>query len=102
MTSIEEKVEEHYKAILDNLGVRHYGKTEKINNSISTALKSAISKSGGSGNNYPDIQILLENNTRRNIPVMIEAKGSKNKLEKFVGGALRNYNVLLIGLQMED
>ena len=66
------------------------------------ALKSAISKSGGSGNNYPDIQILLENNTRRNIPVMIEAKGSKNKLEKFVGGALRNYKVLLIGLQMED
>lgn len=89
MTSIEEKVEEHYKAILDNLGVRHYGKTEKINNSISTALKSAISKSGGSGNNYPDIQILLENNTRRNIPVMIEAKGSKNKLEKFVGGGTK-------------
>lgn len=31
MASIEEKVEEHYKAILDSLGVRHYGKTEKVN-----------------------------------------------------------------------
>ena len=29
MPSIEEKVEEQYKALLDSLGVRHYGKTEK-------------------------------------------------------------------------
>lgn len=28
MASIEEKVEEHYKKILDELGIRHYGKTE--------------------------------------------------------------------------
>lgn len=27
--SIEEKVEEHYKKILDGLHVCHYGKTEK-------------------------------------------------------------------------
>lgn len=26
MASIEEKVEEHYKKILDELGIRHYGK----------------------------------------------------------------------------
>ena len=31
MASIEEKVEEHYKKILDELGIRHYGKTESIN-----------------------------------------------------------------------
>lgn len=30
MASIEEKVEEHYKKILDELGIRHYGKTESI------------------------------------------------------------------------
>lgn len=30
----------------------------------------------------PDIQLLLQNSTRRDIPVMIEAKGTKNKLEK--------------------
>lgn len=82
MGSIEEKVEEHYKSKLDNLGIRHYGKTENINQAITTALKKAESKSGNSGNNYPDIQLLLQNSTRRDIPVMIEAKGLKNKLEK--------------------
>lgn len=81
MTSIEEKIEEHYKKILDSNNIRHYGKTETINSEIANALKSAPSKSGGSGNNYPDIQLLLDKNGRR-IPVMIEAKGTKGKLEK--------------------
>lgn len=82
MASIEEKVEEHFKALLDGLHIRHFGKTEEINSSITKALKEANSKSGGSGSNYPDIQLLLQNKTRRDIPVMIEAKGKKNKLEK--------------------
>lgn len=82
MASIEEKVEEHYKAILDTLNIRHFGKTEGINDSITKALREFNSKSGGSGMNYPDIQLLLQNSTRRDIPVMIEAKGAKNKLEK--------------------
>lgn len=82
MASIEEKVEEYYKSLLDEIGVRHYAKTEEINASITKALKQAKSKSGGSGNNYPDIQLLLIDNHRRTIPVMIEAKGTKNKLEK--------------------
>ena len=80
--SIEEKVEEHFKALLDELHIRHFGKTETINSSITKALKEADSKSGGSGSNFPDIQLLLQNKTRRDIPVMIEAKGLKNKLEK--------------------
>ena len=45
MASIEEKVEEHYKKILDELGIRHYGKTESINRTITDALRSADSKS---------------------------------------------------------
>ena len=80
--SIEEKVEEHYKRILDKYGIRHFGKTEVINEDIATALKTANSKSGGKGNNYPDIQLLLDDGYSRRIPVMIEAKGGKNKLEK--------------------
>lgn len=80
--SIEEKVEEHFKALLDELGIRHFGKTEEINSSITKALKEADSKSGGSGTNYPDIQLLLQNRSRRDIPVMIEAKGLKGRLEK--------------------
>lgn len=82
MRSIEEKVEEQYKSLLDSINVRHYGKTEEINSGISDALRNATSKSGGSGNNYPDIQILLQDEQMRRIPVMIEAKGSKNKLLK--------------------
>lgn len=82
MASIEEKVEEYYKKKLDDLQIRHYGKTETMNSSVSSALKEASSKSGGSGNNYPDIQVMLENNNARCIPVMIEAKGLKNKLVK--------------------
>ena len=82
MPSIEEKVEEHFKSLLDSLNIRHYGKTEPINAAITDALWSAESKSGGSGANYPDIQLFLQNSTRRDIPVMVEAKGSRNKLEK--------------------
>ncbi len=80
--SIEEKVEDHYKRILDDLKVRHYGKTESVNSAIDNALKEADSKSGNSGNNYPDIKLLLENSHSRRIPVMIEAKGTSGKLIK--------------------
>ena len=66
----------------DEYGIRHFGKTESINSDISNALSKAKSKSGGKGNNYPDIQLLLQDNHSRRIPVMIEAKGEKNKLEK--------------------
>lgn len=82
MASIEEKVEEHYKGVLDSIGLRHFGKAEKLNDSIENALKEAVSKSGGNGNNYPDIKCLLDNQHGRVIPVMIECKGNKGKLEK--------------------
>lgn len=86
MGSIEDKVEGHFKVLLDSFNIRYFGKTEEINSSIAKALKEADSKSGGSGMNYPDIQLLLQNNTRRDIPVMIEAKGSRGKLEKLTSG----------------
>ncbi len=86
MASIEEKIEEHFKSLLDDLEIRHFGKTEEINRSITKALKEADSKSGGSGSNFPDIRLLLQNKTRRDIPVMIEAKGTKGKLEKLTPG----------------
>lgn len=82
-TSIEEKVEEIFKKQLDSLGVRHFTKTEPINESIDDALKTSVSKSGGNGNNYPDIKVLIETSKMRRIPVMIEAKGTKGKLIKF-------------------
>lgn len=83
--SIEEKVEEHFKKILDELKITYYGKTQAnlMNAGIAKALASAPSKSGGAGNNYPDIMLILySEETNRYIPVIIEAKGMKNKLEK--------------------
>lgn len=82
MSSVEEKVEEHFKGLLKGLNIRYYGKTEELNSSIVKAFKENVSKSGGPGKNYPDIQLILENGNARRIPVMIEAKGSRNKLEK--------------------
>lgn len=82
MASIEEKVEERCKAQLDALRIRHYGKTEKVNESIASALAKSPSKSGGSGSNYPDIQLLLDDGHGRRVPVMIEAKGLRNRLER--------------------
>lgn len=80
--SVEEKVEDYYKSVLDQLGVKRYDKTQAINKEIGDALENAESKSGGRGNNYPDIQLFLEDSHGRRVPVMIEAKGSKNRLEK--------------------
>ena len=80
--SVEEKVEDYYKALLDKLDVKRYEKTQGINSEINNALSNASSKSGGSGKNFPDIQLLLVNGHLRRNPVMIEVKGSKHKLEK--------------------
>lgn len=80
--SVEEKVEDYYKAVLDRLHVSRFDKTQQINTEIGRALDQAQSKSGGRGKNFPDIQLLLDDGHARRIPVMIEAKGSKNRLEK--------------------
>lgn len=70
--SIEEKVEDIIKDFLLKGNVQFFTKTESINSEIDAALEKAPSKSGGSGNNYPDIKLLFDN-----IPVMIEVKGKK-------------------------
>lgn len=82
MRSEEEKVEDYFKRQLVELGIRSFTKNEPVNESIDTALKTALSKSGGTGRNYPDIKILYENDHARRIPVMVEIKGEAGKLEK--------------------
>lgn len=78
--SIEEKIEDLAKNQLT--GVKYYTKTETINSEIESALKSAPSKSGGSGSNIPDIKLFLETKQMRRIPVMIEVKGKKGDFIK--------------------
>lgn len=81
--SVEERVEDFYKSELDKLDIKRYTKTESINSAIDMALQTASSKSGGTGRNYPDIQLLLDNGQGRQIPVMIEVKGTQGKLISF-------------------
>ena len=52
--SIEEQIEDMAKQRLSSDGVKYFTKTESINNEIENALKTAPSKKGGSGTNYPD------------------------------------------------
>ena len=78
--SIEEQVEDLAKKQLDDIG--YFTKTESINSEVDTALKSGPSKSGGSGPNFPDIKLLIDMGGLKNIPVMIEVKGTKGKLIK--------------------
>lgn len=91
--SIEEQIETSIKSDLNSLGIHAYAKTEDINQEIAHALSSAPSKSGGSGNNYPDIKVFVTSSTGRRIPVMIEVKGTCGnliKLDEFGGVAMND------------
>lgn len=78
--SIEEQIEDWGKKQLGK--TKYYTKTESINPEIENALKTAPSKSGGKGTNYPDIKLFIETGTLRKIPVVIEVKGTKGALVK--------------------
>ena len=78
--SIEEKVEDWAKQQFE--AGSYFTKTQSINHEIDEALKKAPSKTGGSGNNYPDIKFLLQSPQGNNLPVMIEVKGKKGDLIK--------------------
>lgn len=80
--SIEEKVELLAKQQLMDADVKFKFKTDSVNDEIEAALSKAESKSGGKGKNIPDIKILLQMPNHAFMPVMIEVKGTKGKLEK--------------------
>lgn len=78
--SIEEKIEDWAKSFFaPNC---YFTKNASMNQEIDNALRQAPSKSGGSGNNYPDIRYLLPTPDGRYMPVMIEVKGTKGVLVK--------------------
>ena len=84
--SIEEKVEDIVKESLRSGKLKFFTKIESVNSEIDAALEKAPSKSGGSGKNYPDIRLLLDD-----LPVMIEVKGKRGSFEKLnVNGEIDN------------
>lgn len=88
--SIEETIEDKTKEELKSLDIRFFRKTDSINEEIDSALKEYPSKEGGQGGNRPDIKLLLQDESLRKIPVMIEIKGIKDKLEKHKNGLSKN------------
>ncbi len=78
--SIEEIIEDIAKKQLS--GIKYYTKNESITSEIDNALRTAPSKNGGDGSNFPDIKLLIETKSKRYIPIMIEVKGTQNKLIK--------------------
>ena len=92
MASKEEHVELLAKQQLQEAAVNFKFKTDSVNEEIEAALSKAESKSGGKGKNIPDIKILLQMPDHSFLPVMIEVKGTKGKLEKRTeSGALSLY-----------
>ncbi|BCD47238.1 HsdM family class I SAM-dependent methyltransferase [Helicobacter suis] len=83
MPSQEERLEDEIKKELEDLKIEFYNKTKTMDKQIEYALKEAPSKGGGSGRNYPDLKLLINTQKMRHIPVMIEIKGLKRRLEKF-------------------
>lgn len=75
--SVEEKIEDYIKNQLTELGLKYYTKNEMINSEIEKALKLFPSKTGGSGGNFPDIKLLIDD-----IPIMIEVKGKFEDIRK--------------------
>ena len=80
ISSIEEQIEDWCKSQFGSL--HYFTKTESINPEIEEALKKYPSKKGGVGSNFPDVKYLIETDTMRRIPVMIEVKGTKGDLVK--------------------
>jgi len=80
--SVEEQIEDCGKQWLKSYGLTYFSKTENINSEIDAAMRQAPSKSGGSGGNYPDIRLLLSAKSTKSYPIMIETKGTRDKLVK--------------------
>lgn len=53
-----------------------------LNTEIDKALHDYYSKNGGTGGNYPDAKLLLQDKKLNYYPILIEYKGYKDKLEK--------------------
>lgn len=75
--SIEEQVEDYAKGLFKKYNTEIFTKTESINTEIETALKNAVSKSGGKGGNTPDIKMFVESKSLERFPVVIEVKGKE-------------------------
>lgn len=81
--SIEPEVKDWFAQALSQHKTKYCIEQRTLNVEIENALKAAPSKSGGNGYGRPDFQLMVKDpTTLKNIPVMVEAKGTKGKLLK--------------------
>ncbi len=79
--SIVPQVEKWFMNLLTENGTDFNCKQQALTPEIAQALAQGKSKSGGTGGNYPDYSLMIQDGPDY-VPVMIEVKGCKGKLEK--------------------
>ena len=82
MKSIEPNIADLVNGWLKSYGLDYKLEQESLNEEIDKALDEYKSKNGGTGGNRPDAKLLLEDETLKLYPILIEYKGYKDKLIK--------------------
>ena len=82
MQSIEPNIADLVNGWLKSYGLDYKLEQERLNEEIDKALDEYKSKNGGTGGNRPDAKLLLEDETLKLYPILIEYKGYKDKLIK--------------------
>ena len=82
MKSIEPNIADLVNGWLKSYGLDYKLEQERLNDEIDKALDEYKSKNGGTGGNRPDAKLLLEDETLKLYPILIEYKGYKDKLIK--------------------
>ena len=82
MKSIEPNIADLVNGWLKSYGLDYKVEQESLNEEIDKALDEYKSKNGGTGGNRPDAKLLLEDETLKLYPILIEYKGYKDKLIK--------------------
>lgn len=82
MQSIEPNIADLVNGWLKSYGLDYKLEQESLNEEIDKALDEYKSKNGGTGGNRPDAKLLLEDETLKQYPILIEYKGYKDKLIK--------------------
>lgn len=80
--SIEPNIANLVNGWLKSYGLDYKLEQESLNTEIDKALDEYKSKSGGTGGNRPDTKLLLQDESLKYYPILIEYKGYKDKLIK--------------------